>query len=194
MAGQERERAVAEVTALLRVWNVDARARGDVLELLYDELKRQAARHLRRERADHTLCATALVHEGYLRLAAQKGLWQNREQFLALASRMMRRILVDHARSRQAGKRAALLVELSELDVAGPPANFDVLALDQALDRLAQEDARAAHLVELRFFSGMTEDEAAVVLAVSPATIARDWKFARAWLFRRLRDNTASSS
>jgi len=192
MAGEGRERAIAEVTALLRVWTVDAQARGDVLELLYDELKRQAARQLRRERQNHTLGVTALVHEGYLRLAGQKGPWQNREQFLAVASRMMRRILVDHARSRQTGKRAARLVELTESDVAGPSVNIDVLALDQALDRLAHEDARAAQLVELRFFSGMTQDEAAAVLAVSPATIARDWQFARAWLFRYLRHADAA--
>ena len=187
----DRAQAVAEVTALLKAWNVDADARAGVLEALYDELKRQAAYQLRRERPDHTLCTTALVHEGYLRLASQKGAWQNREQFLALASRMMRRILVDHARARQSGKRAALLVELTDMDLPGPSTNVDLVALDEALDDLAQADSRAAQLVELRFFSGMTQDEAAGVLAVSPATIARDWKFARAWLFRRLRkDNT----
>jgi RNA polymerase sigma factor (TIGR02999 family) len=182
-----RERALAEVTALLRVWNTDVDARSNVLEVLYDELKRRAARQLRRERPEHTLCTTALVHEGYLRLATQKGLWRNREQFLAVASRLMRRILVDHARSRGRGKRAALLVELDESVAAAATANVDLLALDEALDHLAQDDARAAQLVELRFFSGMTIEEAAVVFGASPATIARDWKFARAWLFRWLR-------
>jgi RNA polymerase sigma factor (TIGR02999 family) len=189
VSSREDERAVAavaEVTALLRAWNVDASARSDVLELLYDELKRQAARHLRRERADHTLCTTALVHEGYLRLASQKGVWQNRHQFLAVASRMMRRILVDHARARRAAKREALLVELTEAEVPGPAPSVDLLSLDEALDDLAKEDARAAQLVELRFFSGMTQDEAAAALSTSLATVARDWTFARAWLFRRL--------
>lgn len=186
MNSSDREQAIAEVTSLLRVWNSDAAARGDVLDLLYTELKRQAARHLRRERADHTLCTTALVHEGYLRLASQKGAWQNRHQFLAVASRMMRRILVDHARGRRAAKREALLVELAEIEAPGPAPSVDLLALDEALEDLAREDPRAAQLVELRYFSGMTQDEAAAALSVSMATVARDWTFARAWLFRRL--------
>ncbi len=186
MNSSDREQAIAEVTSLLRAWNSDAAARGDVLDLLYTELKRQAARHLRRERADHTLCTTALVHEGYLRLASQKGAWQNRHQFLAVASRMMRRILVDHARGRRAAKREALLVELGEIEAPGPAPSVDLLALDEALEDLAREDPRAAQLVELRYFSGMTQDEAAAALSVSMATVARDWTFARAWLFRRL--------
>ena len=192
MASPGRERAIAEVTTLLQVWNVDARAREDALELLYTELKRHAARHLRRERSDHTLSTTALVHESYLRIAAQDGPWQNREQFLAVASRMMRRILVDHARARAANKRAALFVELNEEDAAGPVRSADLLELDEALDDLSREDQRAAQLVELRYFSGMTQDEAAAVLSVSPATVARDWQFARAWLFRRLRPTDAT--
>lgn len=191
MSSHDRERAVEEVTALLRDWNSDASARSDVIELLYNELRRQAARHLRRERADHTLCTTALVHESYLRLASQKGAWQNRDQFLAVASRMMRRILVDHARGRRASKREALLVELHEIDIPEPRQSVDLVALDEALDDLALEDPRAAQLVELRYFSGMTQDEAAVALSVSMATVARDWTFARAWLFRRLKGTPA---
>jgi RNA polymerase sigma factor (TIGR02999 family) len=187
-----RERAIAEVTALLKVWNVDAGARDDALDLLYAELKRHAARHLRRERADHTLSTTALVHESYMRLAAQGGVWQNRDQFLAVASRMMRRILVDYARARAANKRAALFVELNEAEAAGPVRSADLLELDDALDELSREDARAAQLVELRYFSGMTQDEAAAVLSVSAATAARDWQYARAWLFRRLRPADAA--
>jgi RNA polymerase sigma factor (TIGR02999 family) len=187
-----REQTIAEVTALLRVWNIDAQAREDALELLYTELKRHAARHLRRERSDHTLSTTALVHESYLRLASQNGVWQNREQFLAVASRMMRRILVDHARARAAHKRAALFVELNEAEAASPVRSADLLELDDALDDLSREDQRAAHLVELRYFSGLTQDEAATVLSVSPATAARDWQFARAWLFRRLRSADAA--
>lgn len=191
MGGSDRQRAIAEVTALLRVWNVDAGARADALELLYAELKRHAARHLRGERAEHTLCTTALVHESYLRLASQGGVWQNRSQFLAVASRMMRRILVDHARARAAGKRAALFVELDEESAAGPSRSADLLELDEALDDLSREDERAARLVELRYFSGMSQDEAASALSVSTATAARDWQFARAWLFRRLRSADA---
>lgn len=187
MSSPDQERAIAEVTSLLRAWNSDAAARSDVLELLYQELKRQAASHLRRERTDHTLCTTALVHEVYLRLASQKGAWQNRHQFLAVASRMMRRILVDHARGRRAAKREALLVELVEIEVPGPAPSVDLVALDEALDDLAREDPRAAQLVELRYFSGLTQDEAAAALTVSMATVARDWTFARAWLFRRLK-------
>ena len=158
-----------------------------MLDLLYSELKAQAARQLRRERTGHTLCTTALVHEGFLRLASQKGPWQNRHQFLAVASRMMRRILVDHARKRRAAKREALLVELVETEVPGPAPSVDLVALDEALDDLARQDPRAAQLVELRYFSGLTQDEAAAALSVSMATVARDWTFARAWLFRRLK-------
>ena len=192
MADADRQRTIAEVTALLRAWNVDARAREDALELLYGELKRQAARHLRHERSDHTLCTTALVHESYLRLASQGGVWQNRHQFLAVASRLMRRILVDHARARSAGKRGAIFLELNENDVAVPSRSAALLELDAALDELSQSDQRAAQLVELRYFSGMTQDEAATVLSISPATAARDWQYARAWLFRRLQSTTAS--
>jgi RNA polymerase sigma factor (TIGR02999 family) len=191
VSGSDRARALDEVSALLRVWNVDPHAREDALELLYAELKRHAARHLRRERADHTLCTTALVHESYLRLASQGGVWQNRAQFLAVASRMMRRILVDHARGRAADKRAALLVQLDEESAVSPSRSADLLALDEALDDLAREDERASRLVELRYFSGMTQDEAAATLSVSPATVARDWQYARAWLFRRLRSADA---
>ena len=189
-----REEVVAEVTALLQTWNVDLRAREQVLELLYDELKRRAAGQLRRERPNHTLSPTALVNEGYLRLASQDGPWRNRTQFLAVASRMMRRVLVDHARSRLAGKRSALRVELDEQGLPDPETTVDVLGLDEALDDLARKDDRSARLVELRFFGGLTQEEAADALSVSRATAARDWTFARAWLFRRLRraDNPSS--
>jgi RNA polymerase sigma factor (TIGR02999 family) len=120
-------------------------------------------------------------------MASQDGPWRNRAQFLAVASRMMRRVLVDHARARLAGKRSALRVELDEQGLAGPSPTVDLLGLDQALDDLARKDERSARLVELRFFGGLTLDEAADTLCVSPATAERDWTFARAWLFRRLR-------
>ncbi len=179
---------------MLGEWKADARARERVLELLYDDLKQRAARQLRRERSGHTLSPTALVHEGYLRLAAQRGPWQNREQFLAVASRMMRRVLVDHARARQAGKRGQpLQVELTHDPAERRPMTVDLVGLDEALDDLAREDPRAARLVELRFFGGLTQEETAALLEISLATAARDWSFARVWLFRRLRGAAPSN-
>lgn len=191
-----REEVVAEVTALLQDWKLDVRAREQVFELLYDDLKRRAARQLRRERSGHTLSPTALVNEGYLRLASQNGPWRNREQFLAVASRMMRRVLVDYARARQANKRASpLRVELTaDLAADRRSPDVDLLGLDEALETLSRDDPRSARLVELRFFGGLTQDEAATVLSVSAATAARDWTFARAWLFRRLRDASGGAS
>jgi len=182
-----RAEAVEEVTALLREWRIDVRARGQVFELLYDDLKRRAARHLRRERPGHTLSPTALVHEGYLRLAAQQGPWRNREQFLAVASRMMRRVLVDYARARRAEKRAPPLCVAAEALGARASGALDLLGLDEALDALAREDPRSARLVELKFFGGLTLEEAAAALSVSKATTERDWSFAKTWLFHRLK-------
>jgi len=182
-----RADAVAEVTALLRDWKVDVRARSEVFELLYDDLKRRAVGHLRRERPGHTLSPTALLHEGYLRLAGQEGPWRNREQFLAVASRMMRRILVDYARARRAEKRAPPLSVPTGPLGSRASAPVDLLGLDEALEALAREDARAARLVELKFFGGLTLQAAAVALSVSRATAERDWSFAKAWLFQRLK-------
>lgn len=182
-----RAQAIADVTVLLRAWGDDADARADVLELLYDELKRRAQWQLARERRHHTLSATGLVHECYLRLASQQGVWRNRQQFLAIAARMMRRILVDHSRARASAKRAAVFTELIDVAASEPEfSRLDLIALDRALDELAGIDSRAAQLVELRFFAGLTQDEAAEALETSVATAARDWSFARAWLFRRL--------
>ena len=184
-----RSQALAEVTVLLQAWGIDTAAREQVFEALYGDLRRRAARHIRRERAGHTLSPTALVHEGYLRMSRQAGPWRNREQFLAVASRVMRRILVDWARARQAGKRAApVQVEAGGLGAGGPDA-VDLIDLDDALAALGAEDERAMRLVELRFFGGLTHEEAAAALGVSTATAARDWTYARAWLFRRLRTN-----
>lgn len=182
-----RAETIADVTVLLRAWGADAEARADVLEVLYDELKRRAHSQLARERRHHTLSATGLVHECYLRLASQHGVWRNRQQFLAIAARMMRRILVDHSRARASAKRAAVLTELTDVAASDPGlSRLDLIALDRALDELAGIDARAAQLVELRFFAGLTQDEAAQALDTSAATAARDWSFARAWLYRRL--------
>lgn len=160
-----------------------------LFERLYDELRRVARGHLRREDAGHTLSATALVHESWFRLAEQdRTAWQNRSHFLAVASTMMRRILVNHARDRQAAKRDAELVTLTlsgAHDVAGgPPA--DVVALHDALLAFEAIDPRAAKVVELRYFGGLENDEVAAALDISPATVKRDWAVARAWLQRAL--------
>ena len=158
-------------------------------EELYGELRGAAARYLRSERGGHTLRPTALVHEAYLRLVPHRGAWRSREEFLAAAAGAMRRILVDHARGRGAARRGhgARAVTLTvDSGAATPPLAVDALALNQALDALAEEDERAAKVVELRFFGGTTTEETARVLDVSPASVKRDWAFAKAWLLRRL--------
>jgi RNA polymerase sigma factor (TIGR02999 family) len=177
-----------EVTALLRDWSGgDRTALERLMPLVYGELRRLAASYLRAERPDHTLQPTALVHEAYLRLIDQRGVnWQNRAHFFGIAAQMMRRILVDHARRRQAAKRDASTLRLrtSNDDGARDP---EVLALDAALSGLESLDARQAHIVELRFFGGLTVEETAEVAGVSPATVKREWRTARAWLAREIR-------
>ena len=191
----------ADVTALLLAWNRgDEDARSALMTAVYAELRRMAARRLRSERSGHSLAATALVHETYLKLVNQTRVrWQNRAQFFALASHLMRRVLVDHARARLASKRGgghgAVLVDDSSL-LARTPAGtrvaqgVDVLALDEALDRLKEVGPRHSALVELRFFGGLSVEETAAALNVSRATVIRDWAFARAWLHRELRGTT----
>jgi RNA polymerase sigma factor (TIGR02999 family) len=179
-----------DVTALLVAWtNGEEAARGRLMEVVYQELRRVAQRQLRRERLDHSFSPTALVHEAYLKLIDQRrAQWQNRAQFFAIAANLMRRILVDHARARRAVKRdggARVPLEDVELGVDAP--DVDLLALDAALDRLGAVDARQSRLVELRFFAGLTVDETASVLEVSAVTVKRDWALARAWLYRELR-------
>lgn len=150
-----------------------------------------AARHLRRERDGHTLEPTALVHEVYLRLVDQReATWHNRAQFFGVAAQLMRRILVDHARARQAEKRGGgkTLISLERAgDLAGPQAVAEVLAIDEALERLAARDPDQARIVELRFFAGLTVEEVAHLLQRSERTIKREWRLARAWLYRELR-------
>jgi len=178
------------LTGMLQAWaKGDLEARDRLLPIVYDELRRQAARELRGERAGHTLQPTALVHEVYLRLAQPRRVpWESRAEFFAAAAQAMRRILVDHARKRAAAKRAGnwTRIELAD-DVAieGKP-ELDLLALDDALEGLAELDPRHARIVELRFFGGLSVAETASVLKVSTATVKRDWSFARAWLLRRL--------
>jgi RNA polymerase sigma factor (TIGR02999 family) len=159
------------------------------MPLVYSELRRLASRYLRRERSDHTLQSTALVHEAFLRMVDQKSVrWQNRAHFFGIAAQWIRRILVDHARSRQALKRGAspFLLSLDEAIAASQQRSVDLVALDDALGGLARLDPQQARIVELRFFAGLTVEEAAEVLRVSPATVKRDWTAAKAWLYREM--------
>jgi RNA polymerase sigma factor (TIGR02999 family) len=179
------------VTELLRAWGAgDARAPEALVPLVYAELRRQAARALRREGEGHTLQATALVHEAWLRLDGQHDArWESRTQFLAVAAQMMRRVLVDHARARRALKRGGGGTQVTLGDAGHAVASVDdvdVLALDEALARLATMDPRKARLVELRYFAGMSIPEAATALGVSLATVGREWAVARMWLRREL--------
>jgi RNA polymerase sigma factor (TIGR02999 family) len=185
--------SATDVTGLLVAWSGgEAAAAEPLMDAVYGELRRLARVHLLRERRDHTLPATALVHEAYVRLVdQQRAQWQNRTQFFAVASKVMRRLLVDHARARVASKRgsgATLSLDDVSVDVDGVPARGqpDVLALDRALEKLATLDARQARLVELRFFGGLTVEEAAAVLDVAAITVKRDWAMARTWLYREL--------
>jgi RNA polymerase sigma factor (TIGR02999 family) len=168
----------------------------EMLPLVYEELHRLASSYLARERPDHTLQPTALVHEAYLRLVPQRGVdWGNRAQFLGVAAGMMRRILVNHARDRAAGKRGGgrRRVSLShvELPAAGGEApDIDLIVLEDALVRLAALDERKAKVVELRFFGGLTMSEVAEVLGISLATVEREWSFSRAWLFDAIDGST----
>lgn len=156
------------------------------MPLIYDELRRQAHRHLNRERPNHTLQTTALVHEAYLRLIEQTGVnWQNRAHFFGLAGQMMRRILVDYAgkrnREKRGGPHEALPLDETFV-IAAAETEVDLLALDEALNRLEEMDERQARVVELRYFSGLSIEDTAVVLAISPATVKREWNMARTWL------------
>jgi RNA polymerase sigma factor (TIGR02999 family) len=179
-----------DVTELLHAWRRgEAGALDRLLPLVYHELRRVANARLRHERPDHTLEATGLVHEAYLRLiGAQSPTPQNRAHLFAVAARLMREILVDHARRRAARKRggSAVLVGLDESIQAPEVAVVDILALDQALDELQALDPRLSRVVELRFFSGLTIEETAEALDVSAATVERDWTVSRAWLHQRL--------
>ncbi|MET0626680.1 MAG: sigma-70 family RNA polymerase sigma factor [Pyrinomonadaceae bacterium] len=163
-------------------------SREELIVHVYDELRRVAAGYLRRERADHTLQPTALVHEAYMRLAAQDGVdWRNREHFVGVAAEMMRRVLVDHARGHRRGKRwGGLRLPLTEADgFAGCEAD-ELVELDEAMRRLARRHPQKSRIVELRFFGGLSIEETARVLEVSDSTVERDWKFARAWLAREM--------
>jgi RNA polymerase sigma factor (TIGR02999 family) len=178
-----------DVTELLHAWSGgDLPPRDRLMPLVYQELRKRAAAYLKRERRDHTLQPTALVHEAYLRLVDQRrAVWQNRAQFFGVASQMMRRILVDRAR-RRAGSRRSGRWQRVTLDgaPATPPADVDVLDLDAALNELASFDERKSRVAELRFFGGLSVEETAEALEISSATVERDWQAARAWLFKTL--------
>ena len=180
----------ANVTALLGEWSRGNQTALDrLLPLVYAELRRVAARQLRNERANHTLQPTALVHEVYLRIVDQRQVdWQNRAHFFGVAARVMRRILVDHARRHGASKRGdgVRCVSIDEAKDMAASTEMPILALDQALDRLESVDSDLARIVELRAFGGLTIEEAAHVLGVSPSTAKRDWRTAKSWLNREL--------
>jgi RNA polymerase sigma factor (TIGR02999 family) len=160
------------------------------MPLVYDELRRLANHYLQRERSDHTLQSTALVHEAYLRLAGPNTpQWQNRAHFFGIAARVMRQILVEYARAHSAAKRGgvgACKITLDESLEIAQKTNIDVVALDGALERLSELDPQQSRIVELRFFTGLTIEDTAEVMALSPATVKRDWTSARAWLHREI--------
>jgi RNA polymerase sigma-70 factor (ECF subfamily) len=168
-----------------------AAAWNDLLPLVYDELHRQAARYMRRERPDHTLQTTALIHEAYLKLIDQRNVsWESRTHFYAIAAQAMRRILVDYAKTAQRKKRGGndIKITLDEAVLAARnERSVDLLAIDEALDKLAERDQQQARIVELRYFSGLTLEETADALHISRATVASDWSMAKVWLFRELR-------
>ena len=179
----------SQVTELLVAWSQgDERALEALTPLVYGELRRLAYAYMRQERPGHTLQSTALVHEAFLRLIDQRVQWNSRAHFFGIAAQMMRRILVDHAKAQAAAKRGAGTprLELEEQLAEAPRRDVDLLALDEALDRLTKIDPQRSRIVEMRFFGGLSNDEAALVLGISPATVQRQWSGARAWLYHEL--------
>jgi RNA polymerase sigma factor (TIGR02999 family) len=179
-----------QVSELLANWNRgDAQAREALMPLVYDELRKLAASQLRRERNDHTLQPTALVHEVYLRLADQKNVqWQDKSHFFGVTAQLMRRILVDHARSHLADKRGSGLpkVSLNEALAMSRERPAELLALDESLTQLGVTDPQQSRIVELRVFAGLTIEQTSEVMGISPATVKRDWNLAKAWLLREI--------
>lgn len=181
----------SEITRILKEWSSGkAKALDELMPFVYEELRRQASQHLRKERSDHTLQTTELINVAYLKLIGQHQVnWQNRAHFFAIASTAMRRILVDHARKRDREKRggSARDLPLDEAQfVSSNERSVDLIALDEALTKLAEFDPRQARVVELRYFSGLSNDETAEVLGVSNATVRLDWSMAKAWLRQEL--------
>ncbi|MDQ3749194.1 MAG: sigma-70 family RNA polymerase sigma factor [Acidobacteriota bacterium] len=182
----------SEITQMLRECSDGKQEAWDnLLPLVYDELHRQAARFLRKERQGHTLQTTALIHEAYLKLIDQRDVnWESRTHFFAIAAQAMRRILVDYARTTHRKKRGGDDIKLpleEAMLVVAEEKSVDLIALDEALNKLAEQDEQQARVVELRYFSGLSLDETAAALRVSRATVANDWNMAKVWLFRELR-------
>ena len=188
----EKSESRNDVTILLtKVTKGNEDAVAQLIPLVYDEMRRLAGRYMRRERTNHTLQATALVHEAYLRLVQQRSDWRSRAHFFGVAAQVMRRILIDHARGhlriKHGGQREA--IPLDEGMVFSESKSEELLAVDEALDRLAKLDPRQSKIVEMRFFGGLTVEETAEALGISPITVKRDWNLARAWLYGELERN-----
>ena len=195
MADHSDPGSTAHVAKLLSDWaNRDPSAREQLVPMVYEELRRLAHHYMRGERAGHTLQTTALVNEVYLRLAGIEHLkWRDRAHFFAMAATLMRRVLVDYARQRGRDKRGGG-ISITSLDenAATPDAAVDVVALDQALERLSAIDPQQGRVVELRFFAGMSVDETAAALGISPATVKRDWATAKLWLYNELKTDAGA--
>ncbi|MBZ5571560.1 MAG: sigma-70 family RNA polymerase sigma factor [Acidobacteriia bacterium] len=189
-------RSSSQVTELLVRWRSgDREALDALMPLVYAELHRLANHYLQRERSDHTLQSTALVHEAYVRLVGQNPPeWQNRSHFFGVAAQLMRQILVDYARSHRADKRGGGVCKLTLLDAEAQPqpVDVDVIALDDALRALAEMDPQQSRVVELKFFAGLSNEDTSEVLGISPSTVKREWITARAWLFRELDRSTST--
>ena len=181
-----------QVTELLRKWREGDQAALDALvPLVYDELRRVAHHYMQQERPDHTLQSTAVVHEAYLRLVDAPPQFENRQHFFAVAAQLIRQILVDYARRHRARKRAGGYKLALDEAIIVPTKDIDLINLDDALKQLASLDARQAHIVELRFFGGLSTQQTAKVLCISAATVERSWASARAWLYREMNRNAA---
>jgi RNA polymerase sigma factor (TIGR02999 family) len=199
---QEERNPDIGVTRLLSAWRSgDARALERLTPLVYDELRELARRYMRRERPNHTLQATAVVHEAFVRLVGMNVPWQDRGHFYAVAARLMRRILVDHAKARHRVKRGGPVTVISvdvykeDTDhVPATPGQIDVLEIDEALERLAAQDERLANAVELHYFGGLTYSETAKALGISEATVHRDLRLAKAWILNQVRADSSDSS
>jgi RNA polymerase sigma-70 factor (ECF subfamily) len=196
LSGSRRIVGQSTVTELLQAWGRgDISARDELVPAVYEELRRQAHRYLQRERPGHTLETTGLVHEAYIRLVDQRQAdWQNRAHFFGIAGQMMRRVLIDYARSKQAVKRGGggIQVTLEDAMAAAEARGIDLLDLDESLTRLAELDPQQAKVVELRYFAGLGIEETAQALEISPATVKREWAMARAWLRRDLAQDPQS--
>jgi RNA polymerase sigma-70 factor (ECF subfamily) len=190
------EEDAGQVTQLLKAMGAgDERAADELLPLIYQELHRLARSYMRRERAEHTLQPTALINEAYLRLAHDDIDWQNREHFIGAAAQVMRRVLVDYARQHNAQMRGGGLkrVELQEGLAISPERMEEVVSLDEALSRLAEQNPRQARVVELRYFGGLSVEQIAAMLGIAERSVKRDWALARVWLFQELRSNAGGS-